>query len=122
MFAKRDGFQVLVDTNHYKTFVWDRLALGIGARTSWRIMKETKQRVQMFADEVCAEYPTKTEGRGRELYEWQLLPGKRENHRFDNCVGLAVAANMQGCLLPSADSELKKKKQRKRVKFGSTRR
>lgn len=116
--ADGSSLQVTFDANYWKSFVWDRWTLGIGTPSAWRITSLPQKRVRMFADQVTSEFPTKTEGRGRELLEWQLLPGRKDNHYFDNCVGIAVAANIVGCRLPNADRDAHApRKVRRRVSF-----
>jgi len=45
----------------------------------------------------------KTEGRGRTVDEWKMRPSVTDNHWFDCLVGCAVAASMQGVVLPGTD-------------------
>lgn len=110
------SLQVVFDANYWKTFAWDRFFLGVGAPSSWRVNAIDEKRLQMFAEEVCAEFPTAVSGRGRSVEEWQLLPGQRDNHFLDNCVGIGVAGSLVGCRLPSAHAD-NPKKSRKRVSF-----
>ena len=59
------------------------------------------------ASAVCraltAEYRVKTEGRGRTVDEWKMRPERSDNHWLDCLVGCAVAASMQGVVLPGTD-------------------
>ena len=50
----------------------------------------------MIAEHLTAETPIKTEGRGRQLWEWKLPANKPDNHLLDCIVGSAVAASMEG--------------------------
>jgi len=50
----------------------------------------------MLADQLSAEYPVETSGRGRDLLEWSLLPG-RDNHYLDCAVMATTLALMAGC-------------------------
>ena len=42
----------------------------------------------------------KTEGRGRTVDEWKLRAAAVDNHWLDCLVGCAVAASIQGAILP----------------------
>jgi hypothetical protein len=53
----------------------------------------------MFADHLTSEYSVRTEGRGRVVDEWQMRPGRTENHFWDCLVGCAVAASEQGVII-----------------------
>ncbi len=54
----------------------------------------------------------KTEGRGRAVDEWKLRPEATENHWLDCLVGCAVAASIQGAILPGTDVKLPSKRTR----------
>jgi hypothetical protein len=69
----------------------------------------------MFADHLTAEYRVKTEGRGRVVDEWKNRPERRDNHWWDGIVGCAVAASMQGAILPGT-AVAKKKRPRKTIR------
>jgi hypothetical protein len=53
----------------------------------------------MIADNLSAEYPTKTQGQGRELFEWGCRPG-RDNHFLDATILAAVGASILGVKVP----------------------
>jgi hypothetical protein len=53
----------------------------------------------MAGDNLSAEYPTKTQGQGRELFEWALRPG-RDNHLGDATILAAVGASILGVKVP----------------------
>jgi hypothetical protein len=58
---------------------------------------------RLFAEHLTAEYRVKTEGRGRTVDEWKMRPERSDNHWLDCLVGCAVAASMQGVVLPGTD-------------------
>ena len=58
---------------------------------------------RMVAEQLTSEYFIRTEGRGRSVDEWKQRPEQPDNHWFDCLVGSAVAAAMQGCVLPGTD-------------------
>lgn len=89
---------ILFDTNWWKTFVHARLATAMGDHGCLSLFASKDHR--LFADHLTAEVPIETEGRGRKVDEWKLLPG-RDNHWFDCIVGCAMLASVLGCRLAS---------------------
>lgn len=98
---------VLYDTNFWKSFVHARLAVAAGDRgclslygrtDGGRPLPATEHR--MLAEHLRAEDRTLVEAEGRKVHEWRLKPGGPDNHLFDCLVGAAVAASMDGCVLP----------------------
>jgi hypothetical protein len=47
----------------------------------------------------------RTEARGRVVDEWKLRAGGPDNHWLDCLVGCAVAASIQGAVLPGTDAQ-----------------
>lgn len=92
--SKHGSRMALYDTNRWKTLICARFKAKDGAAgiTLWG---EKPERHRCFADHCAAEYRVRTTGRGRELDEWKLRPG-RDNHWWDGLVGAAVAASIQG--------------------------
>ena len=70
---------------------------------------------RLFADHLTAEYRVKTEGRGRTVDEWKLRPERSDNHWLDCLVGCAVAASMQGVVLPGTEGKPAEKRPRLRL-------
>jgi hypothetical protein len=83
-----------IDTNYWKTWVHERMSLGIGELGGLTLFG-TKSDHLMLSDHMVAESCVKTEGRERTVYQWIQLPGE-ENHLLDCAVGCAAAANEQG--------------------------
>lgn len=81
----------LYDTNFYKTFVAARLRLQLGDPEA--IAFHAGQHELLF-EHLTAEYPVRTEARGRVVDEWKMAG--RDNHWFDCLVGSAVAASISG--------------------------
>ena len=52
----------------------------------------------------------RTEGRGRTVDEWKLRAAAVDNHWLDCLVGCAVAASVQGAVLPGTDCRLAPKR------------
>ena len=67
---------------------------------------------RLFAEHITAEYRVKTEGRGRTVDEWKLRPEAAENHWLDCLVGCAVAASIQGAVLPGTDAKVVQRRPR----------
>lgn len=102
------------DTNSWKTFTQTRFATAHGDRGSLGLFNANTHEHRMFAEHMTAEKPVRTEGRGRQLWEWQLPANKPDNHLLDVCVGMAVAASMAGIILPASQQ---KDEGRKRLKL-----
>lgn len=90
---------VLYDTNFWKTFVQTRLAVQFGDPGSLTLWKARPNRHRLFADQMAAEFRTRTEGRGRVVDVWELRPNGFDNHWLDGVVGCAVGASMSGISL-----------------------
>lgn len=87
---------VLYDTNWWKSFAAARLRLAVGDPESMTLNAGTHD---LLVEHLMAEYPVRTEARGRVVDEWKL--SGRDNHWWDCLVGSAVAASISG-LHPSA--------------------
>ena len=85
---------VLYDTNAWKSFVHARLGMEAGAPGGLSLFGRPGDHA-MLIDHLTAEYPEKTEARGRTVDEWHLRPA-RDNHFLDCLVGATVAASMCG--------------------------
>lgn len=90
---------VLIDTNHWKSFLQARLAVPIGDAGCLSLWGRSEGRHRMLADHLASETRVRTEGRGRKLDEWRLPPHKPDNHLLDCCVGCQAAASMLGARL-----------------------
>jgi hypothetical protein len=89
-----------LDANYWKTFIHARLSAPAGQRDSLALPKGDHR---LLADHLTAEYPVRTEGRGRAVDQWSLRPGGPDNHWFDCLVGAAAAASMLGTHLAGAE-------------------
>lgn len=88
-----------IDTNTWKTTLAELFATEGEGPGAWHLFRASPQRHRMIADNLSAEYPTKTSGHGRELYEWSARPG-RDNHLLDATLLCAVGASMAGVKVP----------------------
>jgi hypothetical protein len=59
------------------------------------------ERHRLLAEQLTAEYPVTTSGRGRTVEEWKQRVERPDNHWLDCLVGCAVAASMLGTKLSS---------------------
>ncbi|MGW8256625.1 MAG: terminase gpA endonuclease subunit [Thermoguttaceae bacterium] len=101
--GKRAVRHVVFDANYWKSFIQSRLAVPMGDRGCLSIFGEKPEQHRLFAEHITAEYRVKTEGRGRTVDEWKLRPEATDNHWLDCLVGCAVAASIQGAILPGTD-------------------
>lgn len=105
----------LFDTNYWKSFLHSRLKVGLGGRGSLSFFGDNAAAHRMIADHITAEYRTRTAGRGREVDEWSMRPGRPDNHLLDCLVGAHVAASMRGVELPGSGSGNYREPGRRRV-------
>lgn len=118
--AKRSIRSVVFDTNHWKSFVYARLAVSMGDRGCLSIFGEKPEEHRLFVDHIRSEYRIKTQGRGRTCDEWKPRAGQTDNHWLDCLVGCAVAASIQGVSLPETSPAAPKEK--KRISFADLQR
>lgn len=102
----------IYDTNWWKSFVHARLSVAMGDRGCLSMFGKEPREHRMFADQVCSEYRVRTTGRGREVDEWKLRPERPDNHFLDCLVGCAVAASIQGVMLPDSQDTSRAKRPR----------
>ncbi len=111
---------VAIDTNHWKTFVHERLATTMGDRGCLSSFSRNPAPHRLFAEHLTAEYRVRTEGRGRTVDEWKLPAHRPDNHWLDCLVGCAAAASMQG--VERIGAGVRPKGERKRVKLSGLQR
>lgn len=103
--GKRAVRHAVFDTNYWKSFIHTRLAVAMGDRGCLSLFGDSAATHRHFAEQVTAEYRVKTEGRGRTVDEWKLRAAAIDNHWLDCLVGCAVAASIQGAILPGTDTK-----------------
>ena len=102
---------VAADVNYWKTFTHAALTTAPGDAGNLTIFGQPRDH-ELFAQHIAAsETWTQTQGHGRTVQEWTLLPSKPDNHYLDCLTGCAVAASMTGLTLPGQTAP---KRQRKR--------
>ncbi|MGE4157621.1 MAG: terminase gpA endonuclease subunit [Planctomycetota bacterium] len=102
---------VIFDANYWKSFVHARLAVAMGDKGCLSLFGRDPEAHRLLAEHLTSEYRVKTEGRGRVVDEWKLRPETSENHWLDCLVGCAVAASIQGAILPGTDAVATAKRQ-----------
>jgi phage terminase large subunit GpA-like protein len=90
---------LVYDTNFWKSFVHARLAAPMGEKGCLSLYGDKPGPHRLYADHLTAEYPVKTEAKGRVVDEWKVRSARPDNHWFDCTVGCAVGASLQGCAL-----------------------
>jgi phage terminase large subunit GpA-like protein len=119
---RRASRHLRIDTNYWKTFAIEGLADARGSRRSIDLYGKDPGQHRLLADHLTAETATETEGHGRTVQQWHLIPG-RDNHWLDCLVGTAAAASLHGAA-PGPTSTKRKPtttpRRRKRVAYLST--
>ena len=95
--GRRAVRHVVFDTNYWKSTLFDMLGIQMGDTGCLSLFGADPKPHRMLADHAKAEYPVRTEGRGRTVDEWKQLPSEPDNHLFDCLVGCAVGASILGC-------------------------
>lgn len=103
--GRRAVRHILYDSNYWKSFVHERLTIPVGDDGSLTLYGKQAVRHRMFADQLTAEFPIRVEGKNRITDEWKIKPSKPDNHFLDCLSGCAVAASIQGCVLPDMEKE-----------------
>jgi len=101
--GRRQVRHALIDTNYWKSFVHARLAVAMGDLGCLSLFGRDAKAHRLLADHLTAEYRVKTLARDRTVDEWKLRPTRPDNHWLDCLVGCAVAAAIQGAVLPGTD-------------------
>jgi hypothetical protein len=101
---------VHIDTNFWKTFAHQRLAVPVGGAGCVTLFGKDEELHRLWAEHVAeSEYFVPTEGRGRVVHQWMLRPHKPDNHWFDCHVGCHVGASLLGIDRESTVPRPKKK-------------
>lgn len=92
---------VIMDPNHWKTFLYSRLAVQLGDPGSLTLFGKEAKAHQMFADHLVSEYRQRVENKTtrRSVDIWDLRPGRPDNHLLDCLYASAVAASIEGVTL-----------------------
>jgi len=98
-----------IDTNYWKTFVHQHLAVPLGDPGSLSLFGRDQNVHQMLAEHLTSEEPVFSFGQGREVWQWKLLVN-RDNHLLDVLVGASAAASMLGAVPPGGGKVAKTKR------------
>jgi phage terminase large subunit GpA-like protein len=91
---------VLVDTNHYKTFLHHRLAAPLATPGSIVLFQANPKDHEMFAQHLGgSERPEPVTAKGRTIDEWKELPSRYDNDFLDCMVGCLCLASIEGACL-----------------------
>jgi hypothetical protein len=109
---RRGQFQhVLVDVNHWKSFVHGGLATAVGERGCISVFGIDANEHELFAEHVAkSETWVEVASLGRVVHEWSQRPMRPDNHWFDCIVGCAAAASMLGCAVPGMAGQTKRRR------------
>ncbi|HMN97416.1 MAG TPA: phage terminase large subunit family protein [Phycisphaerales bacterium] len=96
--GRRAVRHVLFDANWWKSFLAQRLSIGMGDRGGLSIFGDSAaaESHRMLAEHWTSERRTPVEARGKTVDEWKLRAPGIDNHWLDTAVGCAVAASMEG--------------------------
>lgn len=97
--AKGTIRHVYFDTNFWKGFLHDRLAVPVGVTGSFSLFGDEHQRHALLADHFRAEAPVLVQAKGRSVVEFKKKPDGGDEDLFDCVVGCCVAGSMLGVQL-----------------------
>lgn len=108
---KRAIRHVLIDVNFWKSFLVQRLRQAIGEPGAWSLFGSRRGDTDhdMIADHLCAERSVLVEANGRKVAEWEVRPGRPDNHWLDCFVGAAAAASFEGVVMAGQGGTAKKR-------------
>ncbi len=104
--------RMLIDTNFWKSFVHERLAVERGGRGCLSLYGTDPTRHRMLAEHLLAEDPIKVTAKGQTVIEWKERPSRLDNHYLDVLAGAHAAAAERGAAL----AQLQPPPPRKRVR------
>lgn len=90
------GRLAVLDTNYWKSFIAERLRSEPGTHGAMFLFGANPAVHTMFADHLTAEFPVRQTEGSRTVDEWELHPGRPENHWFDCLYQAAAAAGVDG--------------------------
>lgn len=117
---KGRGRLVMIDSNIWKSFVYERLSVPMATPGCLSLNGKESYVHQLLADHLTSESRERTDGRGLTIYEWTRKPN-RENHWWDCLNYAAVAASVLGIEF-SASGQPRSSEQRKPVSFSEMQR
>ncbi len=114
-----DGIRhVLLDTDHWGTFVVDRILLPPGDPGGLSLWGDNPRGHEPFAEHLCAEEREWRQRGEAGKWHWKLKRGRPDNHWGDVLRGLCGAASMLGVAVPGIAPQ----ERRKRIKLSELQR
>lgn len=111
--ATRHQVRILqVDTNYWKSFVAQRLAMPIGQTGSITLYQGSAEHHRMLAEHCCAERREEQASAERTVDIWTLKKPGLDNHWFDCLVGATVAASVEGVQVPGTEFHVGRKRRK----------
>ncbi len=104
---------LVFDANFWKSFLQARLAQTAGGPGGMSLFGQPEDHL-LLGEHLAAEYPVRTEGRGRTVTEWKVKPQRPDNDLLDCLVGCCVAGSAAGASLAELQAP---PAARKKVKF-----
>ena len=98
----------VIDTNFWKTFTHARFLTDVDEQSTLKLYQSTRHR--LWAEHQRAEYPTIVEADGHRVEEWNVMPGRPDNHYFDTMVGNCCAASILGICLPGEQPQARRRR------------
>lgn len=86
---------LVFDSNHWKSFMAERVASATGDIGSLTIAGQ-RDEIVLIAEHLLAEIRIPTEAQGRKIEEWRLKVNKPDNHYLDTLTMCCVGASMVG--------------------------
>jgi len=100
------GRSVQFDPDAWKTFLHGAFAVPIGGGTALTLFGKNAGPHEMIAQHCAAESSQPVTLRGETFDKWQVGVDHADNHLLDCLVGAAVAASVQGLLIPNTLSAI----------------
>ena len=92
---------VIADVNYWKSFLRDRLTVGLATPGALTFYGKDARRHAMLAEHLTSEHGVTLRGPYGTVEEWGEPTA--DNHLLDAVVGTAVAASTLGCALPGTE-------------------
>lgn len=101
--GKRALRHIIYDTNFFKTFTVNKIALPLGTKGEISIYGNSRTNHDVLFEQFTAEYSIETSSKGRTVNQWKVKPN-RDNHFFDCLTGNVVCANFIGIQVKQAET------------------
>ncbi len=102
--ASRGLRTMLVDTNHWKSFLQARWRTAVGDAGSLSLFGDRAEAHEFFAAHVTSEVGTRVTANGRTVEQWAPRPGADMAHWLDCLVMASVAASYCGVTLAGVEA------------------